>query len=145
MISASAVRTNSATVCRAAMSRPLWLLRQQHAAFAFLLCNLLQGVFDVAALLFERGAMLFQYAQVLTQLHFGIARPVIHVDQGQDFGQLQPQPLAAQRQLQARAVARTEDAVAALARRADDPLVFVEADRAGRDVELAGELGDGPG
>ncbi|KAG0765250.1 hypothetical protein G6F22_018056 [Rhizopus arrhizus] len=125
--------------------RALRLLRQQRAAFAFLLGNLLQGVFDVAALLLQRGAVLFQYAQVLAQLDFGVPRTVVHVDQGQDFGQLQPQALAAQRQFQARAVARAEDAVTPLARRADDPLVFIEADRAGRDVELAGEFRDGPG
>ncbi|MOA38303.1 hypothetical protein D3C78_1599730 [compost metagenome] len=88
---------------------------------------------------------MFQYAQILAQLHLGVARAVVHVDQRQDFRQLQPQALAAQRQLQARAVARAEDAVASLARRADDSLVFVEADRAGRDVELAGKFRDGPG
>jgi hypothetical protein len=111
----------------------------------FLQRDFLQGIFDVAALLFQGGAMLLQYAQVLAQLDFRVARPVVHVDQGEDFGQLQAQALAAQGQLQARAVARPEDAVAPLARRADDPLVFVEADRAGRDVELAREFGDGPG
>lgn len=41
---------------------PLRLFREQRAALAFLLLDFLQGVFDVAALLFQRGAMLFQYA-----------------------------------------------------------------------------------
>ncbi len=121
------------------------ILRQQGAALALRFADLLQRIVDVAALLLQRGAVLFQHGQVLTQLDFGVAGPVVHVDQRQDLGQLQAQPLAAQGQLQARAVARSENAVAALARRADDSLVFVEANRAGRDVELAGEFGDGPG
>ena len=66
----------------------------------------------------------------LLQLRLGVARRLVHVDQILDLGELQPEPLAAQRELEAGPVAQTVDAIAAGSRSA----------RAGRSPRRSGWL-----
>ena len=63
-----------------------------------------------------------------------VAPGLVHVDELADLGQRQPEALAAQRQLQAGAVARRVDAALAVALAARAGPVLVEADRARRDA-----------
>src|SRR5690606_39299953 len=69
----------------------------------------------------------------------------VQLDQRADFGPPQPQAPSAQGELEPRAVARRVDAIAAFARRADDALTLLDTDRARRDAEFAGKLGNCPG
>src|SRR5690606_14587529 len=105
-----------------------------------------QGFVQVAPLLFELCAVAGEDFGVVPQLRLAAgATLVVQVDQRDDFGQLQPQAPSAQGELEPRAVARRVDAIAAFARRADDALILVETDRARRDAEFAGKLGNCPG
>src|SRR5437868_14604987 len=72
-----------------------------------------------------------------------VASGLVHVDQLADLGERQAEPLAAQRELEARAVAQRVDAPLAVASRREQPLILVEANGARRDVELARQLADG--
>src|SRR5690606_2820987 len=124
-----------------------WVTGQQQGfAIGLLAADFFQGFVQIAALPFEFFAVAGEHLGILPQLGVGaVAALVVQVDQGDDFSQLQPQPPPAQGELEPRAVARSVDAVAAFARRADDALIFVEADRARRDAEFAGKLGNRPG
>lgn len=123
------------------MSLPL----QQLAAVGQLILDFLQSLFQVAALLFQCAAMLFQHIDVVLQLRAGaVGRGIIHVDEIQDFRELEAHALAAQRQFQAGTIARMIDAVTAFAGGAHNALIFVEADGARRDAEFPGELGYRP-
>src|SRR5262249_28887305 len=74
-----------------------------------------------------------------------VFRRFIHVDQLAYLRQRQAEALAAQRELQARTVARRIDAAQAAgpdARWRKNPLVLIKPDGTRGDVELARELGD---
>ena len=103
--------------------------------------------FDVLALLREQRTMVCQHFEKLLQLRGLVLGAVVHVDQLTDFRQRQAQPLAAQGEFEPRAVATRIDARTAGATplRRQQALVFVEADRARRDVEFLRELTDGEG
>jgi hypothetical protein len=58
-----------------------------------------------------------EHLEEAAQLRVGVAPALVHVDQVLHLGELQAEPLAAQRQGQARPVARGVDAVAARALR----------------------------
>ena len=90
----------------------------------------------------ELPAVLGEHGEEGLQLRPGIGRGIVQVDQLLDLLQRQAEPLAAQRELQPRAVALRVDALAAGAGRFEQADVLVEADRARRDVELARQLGD---
>ena len=110
-----------------------------------MLGDLGQRDLDVLALLFKLAPVLAQHGHEGGELLRGVGRRVVHVHQLLDFRQAQAQPLAAQRELQARAVALGVDAVAAGAPGREQAHVLVEADGAGGDVELGRQLGDGEG
>src|SRR5690348_4950586 len=76
------------------------------------------------------------------ELRAVVAAGLVHVDQLADFGEGEPQALAAQRELEPGAVPRRIDAPLALAPRREQALGLVEADRARRDVELLREFAD---
>ena len=100
---------------------------------------------QVGELLLELLAVRRQHDEKLFQLRLRVARRLVHVDEFLHLGEGQAEPLAAQRELQAGAVARGVDAVAAAALRRDQAAVFVEADRPRGEVELARELADREG
>ena len=86
-----------------------------------------------------------QHDEEVLQLRLGVARRLVHVDQVLDLGEREAEALAAQRQPQARAVARGVDALAAAAPRREQAAVLVEADRAGGQIEFARQLADREG
>src|SRR3546814_15678126 len=53
--------------------------------------------------------MLSQHRHVVPQLRSCVAGPIVHIDQAKNFAKLQAQPFTAQSQLQAGAVARSEE------------------------------------
>src|SRR5262245_31111766 len=97
---------------------------------------------DVGALLDQVLLVRLEHREEALELRPLVAPRLVHVDQLADLGQRQTEPLAAQGELEARAVPRRVDAPLAVAARRDQPLVFVEADGARRDLELARELAD---
>src|SRR5579859_7347624 len=97
---------------------------------------------EVAALLLQQRLVLLEHGEEARQLRALVASRLVHVDQLANLRQRQAEPLAAQRQLQARAVAQGVDAALALAPRREQALVLVEADRARGDVEFAREVPD---
>src|SRR2546428_14148247 len=104
---------------------------------------------DLGELRLDGGALLQQalaggseHLAKALELRALVAPRLVHVDQLADLGERQPEALAAQRELEPRAVARRVDAPLAVAPRRDQPLGLVEADRARRDVELARQFAD---
>src|SRR3989442_5484317 len=97
---------------------------------------------DVGALLQQALAVGSEHLAEALELRPLVAPRLVHVDQLADLGERQAEALAAQRELEARAVARRVDAPLAVAPRREQSLVLVEADRARRDVEFAPELAD---
>jgi hypothetical protein len=93
----------------------------QRAAARLVLRDLGQRHLDVVQLLLQLAAMIAQHDQEGLQLRPLVAARFVHVDELLDLLQRQPEPLAAQRQLQARAVAVGVDAVAAGARGLQQP------------------------
>src|SRR5207244_614724 len=78
-------------------------------------------------------------------LRYGVARAVVHVEDVLGLVQLQAQALGAQRESQARPVARGVDALLPGALGGEQSHVLVEADRPRGEVEFPGELADGEG
>src|SRR5699024_10564544 len=70
---------------------------------------------------------------------------VVHVNEADNFGKLQAQPLAPECQPQTRPVACSVYPVAALASGCENALVFVEAQGAWGNGEFARQFGDCPG
>ena len=100
---------------------------------------------QILQLTFEHLAVLGDRREERVQLGDGVGRRFIQIEQLANFRQREAKPLAAQRQFQACAVAariNATQAARALAARREQPLVLVEADGAGRDVEFAREFGD---
>src|SRR5207302_10403075 len=97
---------------------------------------------DVGALLQQALPVIGEHLAKALELRPLVAPGLVHVDQLADLGERQSQALAAQRELEPGAVARRVDAALAIAPRREQPLVLVEADRAGRDVELARQFTD---
>src|SRR6185503_6136706 len=97
---------------------------------------------DIGPLLQQACAVLLEHGEEALELRPLVAPRLVHVDQLADLGQRQAEALAAQRELEAGAVARRVDAALAVAARREQALVLVEADGARRDVELARELAD---
>ena len=115
---------------------------QQPLAALLVLADLGQHHADVVLLLLELLAVALQHRHEGLQLRRGVGLAVVHPYQLQDLRQRQAEALAAQRELEPRAVALRVDAVAAGACRFEQPGVFVKADRARGDVELGGQFGD---
>ena len=88
------------------------------------------------------AAVRLQHGEEALQLRPLVAAGLVHVDQVADLGEREAQALAAQRELEARALARGVDAALAVAPRREQALGLVEADGARRDVELRGQLAD---
>jgi hypothetical protein len=98
---------------------------------------------DVRPLLLQARLVGFQHRQEALELGALVAPGLVHVDQLADFRQREPEPLAAQGELEAGAIARGVDPARAGAPGSEQAVVLVEADRARRDVELARQLADG--
>ena len=103
---------------------------QLHPAACRVPGDLAQRDPEVLALMFERAAVRRQHTEEGLQPRRGVRRRVVQVDERPDLGRRQPQPIAPQRELQARAVAVGADAVAARPGRGRQAAVLVEADRA---------------
>src|SRR5207244_12939770 len=88
---------------------------------------------DVGLLLQQARLVALEHREEALQLRALVAPRLVHVDQLADLGQGEAQPLAAQRELEARAVARRGDAALAVAARREQPLILVEADGSRRD------------
>jgi hypothetical protein len=97
---------------------------------------------EVGALLLEHRLVALEQRQEALELRPVVAARLVHVDQLANLGKRQAQALAAQRELEARAVALRVDPALSGAARREQPLVLVEADRARGDVELARQLSD---
>src|SRR5437763_8793730 len=97
---------------------------------------------DVGALLQEALAVALEHLAEALELRPLVAAGLVHVDQLADLGERQPESLAAQRELEPRAITQRVDAPLALAPRREQALVFVEADGARGDVELFRQLAD---
>src|SRR3954469_12355906 len=97
---------------------------------------------DVGALLQQALAVRLEHLAETLELRPLVAPGLVHVDQLADLGERESQALAAQRELEARAVAQRVDAPLPCAARREQALVLIEADGAGRDIELPGQLAD---
>src|SRR5262245_23064630 len=97
---------------------------------------------DVGALLDQVLLVRLEHREEALELRPLVAPRLVHVDQLADLGQREPEALAAQRELEARAVARRIDAPLAIAARREQALRLVEADRARRNVEFARQVAD---
>ena len=102
-------------------------------------------LFDIQQLLFKLLAALGDFRQHAVELLVVAAGGVVELDQLAAFGQGKTDALAAQDQLQADLVPGRIDAFLAPALGAEQALLFIEANGAGGDVELAGEVGDAVG
>ena len=83
--------------------------------------------------------MLGQYTEEALQLRFRILGRFIHVHQALDFRQAQAKSFAVQGQLQTGTLTRRVDpvtATTAFSFGTEQALIFVEADRTWRDIEL---------
>src|SRR5438445_9009149 len=119
------------------------------AASPELLAHALLEGRDLGELRLDVGALLQQALPVRVQdlaealeLRPLVAPRLVHVDELADLGEGEPEALAAQRELEARTVARRVDAPLARAARREEALVFVKPDGARGDVELARECAD---
>src|SRR5205807_8255660 len=92
---------------------------------------------DVGALLQQALPVSVQHLAEALELRPLVAPRLVHVDQLADLGEGEPEGLAAQRELEARTVARRVDAPLARAARREEGLVFVKPDGARGDVERA--------
>src|SRR5690606_23404827 len=105
-----------------------------------------ERILDVAQLLEEGLAVAVDgLAQAQQLARVGGRRWVIHVYDFPAFFQREAQALAAQGEHEPGAVAVRKEARGAAAGGAEDPLVLVESQRPGCDLELPGELLDGVG
>ena len=118
------------------------ILLQPPPAFALDAVDLGQHRVDVLLLLQQAAAAIGQQVQELGELRPLVVRDLVEVEQFRDLGQREAQPLAAQDQLQPDPLALAVDPRASLPGGRDQPLVLVEADRARRQREFAGEFGD---
>ncbi len=100
---------------------------------------------DILALLFDDAPTLRQHGQKTPQLGRRIACAVVHAEQLEDLRQRQAKTPAAQDEPEAGAVALYIDASMPGAGRRQQAFVLVEADRARRDSEFAGKIGDAEG
>ena len=100
---------------------------------------------QVGELLLELRAVGRQHFQELAQLRLRVARRLVHVDEFLHLGQREAEALAAQGELEPGAVARGVDAAASAALRHEQAAVFVEADGARGEIELARQFADGVG
>lgn len=133
---------------RAQAQEELFVLRmlgQQGFAMLALLVYGFQGFIQITALLLKHQPVFVENGQIMLQLGNRLAGAVIHIDQAQNFGQLEAQTFSAQGQLQAGPVTGVVDAIAAIASRADDALVLVEPDGTRSYRELLCQFRDGPG
>src|SRR5271155_1747593 len=139
------VNVNSASG-RAGARLPVAAVRAMPQAFTALALervDFLEHDCDVLLLLLEHGAALGKHLQELDELRALAAGCRIQLEQFANFRQREPQPLAAQDQLDAHPLAFTVDAAAAAAARREQALVLVEAYRAGGQREFPGEVGNG--
>src|SRR6185369_6640204 len=100
---------------------------------------------NVFPLLLEHCSARRQHFEKLYQLRAFAPADVVQVEKLADLGQRQPQPLAAQDELDSHPLALPVDARLPGAARRQQAFVLVEADRARRQREFLRELGDREG
>src|SRR5262249_8883065 len=97
---------------------------------------------EIATLVFEIGDVQAAAPQQLAQLLHASAVDLVEVEQFLDLRQRKAQPLAAQDPAQPHAIVRAVEPRQPLALGLDQALIFVKADGAGGNGELASKLGD---
>src|ERR1700676_233521 len=100
---------------------------------------------DVLLLLIEHGAALRKHLQEFDQLRPLPLGRLVKVEQLADLAQRKAEALAAQNQLDAHSLALGVDAPLSRAPRGKQAFTLVEADRARREREFLGELGNAVG
>lgn len=102
-------------------------------------------LFDIQQLLLKLLTALGDFRQHAVELHVVTAGGVVELDEFAALGQGKADALAPQDQLEADLVPARVDALLTPTFRGQQALFFVEANGAGGDVELAGEVGDAVG
>ena len=97
---------------------------------------------EIAAPALQIGDVQAAATQKLAQLLQAGAVDLVEIEKLADLGQREAEPLAAQDPREPRAIAGAVEPGQALAARLDQAFILVEANRARRDRELAGEFGD---
>ncbi|CAM2158486.1 hypothetical protein PT2222_40335 [Paraburkholderia tropica] len=121
------------------------VLFEQHARLRLVLGEIFERGVEVGALAFEDLAMAHHRVEKSLKLRERVGRRLVEIEQRADFVEREAEALAAQGQLQARAVAsgkHTLEPARAFAAGRQQALVLVETDRARRHVEFAGEFGN---
>jgi hypothetical protein len=108
-----------------------------------LLAQIVDGGRQLVALAFHVCEPLARHVERRLKLRRLLVAHVVEVEKLADFLEAEAEALAAQDQLQARAVAAGEQAFLPLAAGEQKLLGFVEAQRAGRHVERVAHLADG--
>lgn len=104
--------------------------------------DLVEQRIDVAALQLELAAAVLERLDEPRELPAVALARIVEVEDLADLGEREPEPLAAQDQLDAGPLALAVDPRLAGAPGREQPLVLVEPDRARRQRELGGELRD---
>src|SRR5215472_1247275 len=104
-----------------------------------------EGLFDVDLLPLECRNTFLELLSRVQDLRPAAVMHVVEVEDLADLGERKADAASAQDENDAGAVARRVDPRLSAARRRDQPFIFVEAQRAGRDAELLGQLPDGEG
>src|SRR3990167_3640311 len=118
---------------------------QQGTRLFFMLLDFVQVGLQVGHLVFELPAVLFQHIEELLQLHIGVARAVVEINDLLRLGQRQTQTFGTQGQFQAGAVACSVGSGTAARPGTlglQESHVLVEAHRARGEVELFGKIAD---
>src|SRR5690606_14476597 len=89
------------------------------------------------------AALLLQNLQVIAQLFRFAVYLLVQIEGFVNLAQAEAEPLATEDEAKAGAVAPAVEALLAFAQRGQQTLVFVEADGAGSDTELSGQVADG--
>src|ERR1700704_3587976 len=118
---------------------------QELARLALEAADLPQHLVDFLALVLELCAASGERGDELRELRPLVRRRIVELQHLAYLGEGEPEPLAAQDQLQAHPVALGINAPRAVAPGAEEALVLVEADGAMSHVELARKLGDAVG
>src|SRR5687767_9854598 len=113
------------------------------AAF-FKIIQFAQRLIQIPSFCQERLTTLADIGNQKGQLAALAGRFVIHVDHVGDLVKSEPEPLAAQDELEPDAIAGVEDPSGALPLRSEKPAVLVKPDGAQRGVELLGKFANAP-
>jgi hypothetical protein len=116
------------------------LLAKQLATLLFKARDFLQNRLYILTLLFKGTAAFFQDFNEPLKLYPVTGRSVVHIDQFANFRKGQAQTFAAQRELEPHAIAIPVYPASARPLRRQQSLVFVKADRPGRQSEFPRQI-----